>query len=385
MTVLSLPRVEQRPDDASAFVRALLHDAGLDQPPPSVAGLAADAPSLVFQPGALLLRQGEAGDHALLVESGEIIVFRQKPDGTEEILGASGPGMLLGELALTSGQPRAASARAATPVRVWRIGKSAYERYLRDDPALASLFARKLYGQLSRSHQRLQDHYRALETADRRYRALAFLFVAMMLMLSGYALINGLVLHGLALPPDSPVRFWFSRVMEASALAVLVTLARRCGLGLGDMGITRHHLGPSLLMGLAVSLPLMAVMVWARHTYWPPPAGSPLLDWRAVDWTYGFYLLVAPMQEWIARGVFQTAIERLLPGRRPGVAAVIIASLVFSMLHLHLNPALSVVSLVSGLIWGSLFLWRRNLAGVSLSHFLLGNWAGLTGLWALWS
>jgi CRP-like cAMP-binding protein len=381
--LISSRTVETRPAD---FAQALVSDVGLFSVPDSVRALAQSVTQTVFADGEMILRQGERGDHAFLIESGEVEVFQSEAaEGRDVSLNRVGPGMLLGELALTSGQPRAASARAVGPVQCWRIGRDSYERYLRDNPDLAALFSRKLYAQLSQSHKRLQKQYQALEQADRRYRALAFLFVAMMLMLSGYALMNGLVLNGLSIPAGSPVRFWFSRVMEVSALTVLILLARRCGLTAGDMGFGRRHLAVSLLGGIAVSLPLMALMVWARLHWWPPLGGAPLLDWQQVDWTYGFYLLVAPMQEWIARGVFQTAVERLLPGRRSGLAAVVIASLVFSMLHLHLNPALSLVCLISGMIWGGLFVWRRNLAGVSLSHFLLGNWAGVTGLWALWT
>lgn len=359
-----------------------MHGVNIASVPSCIHELSASAYDVRFPDGALVIGEGDEGDHALLVAEGEIEVFRHD-SGTA--LARIGPGMLLGELALISGQPRAASARAIGSVRCWRIDRAAYERYLRHSPELENLFAKKVYAQLSRSHASLQGQYKALEGADRRYRALAFLFVAMMLMLSGYALLNALLLNGFAVPADSSLRFWFSRVMEISALSILVVLARGCGLDRTAMGVTHRHLGASLLAGLGISLPIMVLMVGLRLQFWPPVAGQPVVDLGVLDWTYASYLLIAPMQEWIARGVFQTSIERLLPGKYRGLAAVVIASLVFSMLHLHLNPALAVVSLLSGLIWGALFVRYRNLAGVSLSHFLLGNWAGVIGLWGLWS
>ncbi len=365
-----------------SFRHALLHDVEMAVAPPCLDALAQAVELVSFADGDVVIREGEVGDHALLIAQGEIEVFR---DGSGDVLARLGAGMLLGELALTSGQPRAASARAVGAARAWRIDRGLFERYLLNNPELDSLFAKKVYAQLSRSHAALRAQYGALEEADGRYRALAFLFVAMMLMLSGYALLNALVLDGLGVASGSPVRFWFSRVMEGCALVVLVTLARRCGLDRAAMGVSGRGLARALGEGVVLSLPLMAVMALLRVRLWPPEAEAPLVDWVLLDWTYLSYAVVAPVQEWIARGVFQTAIERLLPGRHRGMAAVVIASLVFSMLHLHLNPALAVVSLISGLIWGAMFVRHRSLAGVSVSHFLLGNWAGLIGLWGLWA
>ena len=321
-----------------------------------------------FAPGELLLRHGEQGDEAWLIHAGRVEVFR---DGEPEALAVLEPGDLLGELTLTHDRARAASARAVEPVAAWRIGRGSFERALAAAPALRSLLADKVYSQLARSFGRLQVQHRALSLAQANQRSLAFLFVAMMIVLSCYALGEGWLLTGLEVPPASPVRFWYSRIWEVSALVVCVTLARRTGMTFADMGVQWKGLGRSLAESAVITGLIMAAMYWARSR----TGGG--VHFERLGWANVAYLLVAPMQEWLSRGMFQTGVERLLPFKGAGVAAVAVISLVFAMFHLHISVALSQAALATSILWGWMFLRHRNLAGISLSHFLLGTWADL--------
>lgn len=70
-----------------------------------------------YQPGEILVRQGESGDDVLLIREGETVVVREGPDG-ERPLNRLGPGSLIGEIAVLTGAPRTATVRAATSVDV---------------------------------------------------------------------------------------------------------------------------------------------------------------------------------------------------------------------------------------------------------------------------
>jgi CRP-like cAMP-binding protein len=339
--------------------------------------LAGAASLETFPPGALLLTQGEPGNEAWLIHSGRVEVFRS---GENRVLGVLESSDVLGELALTTGRPRAASARAAEPVTAWRIDRRDFEQALQATSGLASLLADKVYAQLARSFGRLQAQHLALQVADANQRALSFLFVAMMVLLSCYALIDGWVLTGFQVSADSSIRFWYSRVAEVSALAIFITLVRRTGMTFADMGIQWRGIGRSLGESLAITLVIMAIMFWSRVQS-APDIAAPLdvVDFGLLRWTNASYLLVAPMQEWLARGMFQASVERLLPWKRKGLAAIGIVSLVFAMFHLHISMSLSQAALATSIFWGWMFLRHRNLAGVSLSHFLLGTWSDLLG------
>jgi membrane protease YdiL (CAAX protease family) len=147
-----------------------------------------------------------------------------------------------------------------------------------------------------------------------------------------------------------------------------------------DMGIQWKGIGRSAGESLAITLFIMAIMFWSRVQS-ATDVASPfdVVDFGLLRWTNASYLIVAPMQEWLARGMFQASVERLLPWKRKGLAAVGIVSLVFAMFHLHISMSLSQAALATSVFWGWMFLRHRNLAGVSLSHFLLGTWSDLLG------
>lgn len=334
-----------------------------------------------YAAGENIFSQGDDSSFAVLIADGEIEVFA--PD-TGDTLAVSGDGALVGELGRISGDPRSASARARTAVRGWVIDRADYREFLSDRPELATLFFRKIYAQLSGSYGKLREQFVALEEADRRYHALSFMFVTIVLMVNVYALVNGMLLGSLRATHQDAMIFWTSRAMELWGGFILWGLTVRCGLTRHDMGIRRANLGRSILMGILISLPALVAMAYFRTRLYPQLEGTPLIDPAQLTLSVYTYILVATLQEWICRGVFLTSIAKLMPGRTRPSAAVLISSLVFSTLHLHYSSSLAVVALVTGIVWGTLFLAYRNLAGPVVSHFILGNAATLMGIWAIW-
>lgn len=335
----------------------------------------------VYAAGDLIFKKGDDSSFAVLIAAGEIEVFAPE---TGDVLAVAGDGALIGELGMISGEPRSASARALTPVRGWVIDRTDYREFLSDRPELATLFFRKIYAQLSASYGKLREQYVALEDADRRYHALAFMFVTIVLMVNVYALVNGMILGSLRATHQEAMIFWTSRAMELWGGFILWGLTVRCGLTRHDMGIRRGNLWRSIGAGLLISLPALAAMIYFRTRLYPQLAGTPLIDPAQLTLSVYTYILIAALQEWICRGVFLTSIAKLMPGRMRPAAAVLISSLVFSTLHLHYSSSLAVVALVTGIVWGWLFLAYRNLAGPVVSHFILGNAATLMGIWAIW-
>ena len=76
------------------------------------------AEEIEFEPGALLMREGETGHEVFVIVSGQLEVWRRGAGGK---IADRGPGEVVGEMALISKKPRNASVRAATPVHLLRI------------------------------------------------------------------------------------------------------------------------------------------------------------------------------------------------------------------------------------------------------------------------
>jgi membrane protease YdiL (CAAX protease family) len=99
-------------------------------------------------------------------------------------------------------------------------------------------------------------------------------------------------------------------------------------------------------------------------------AGESFNPWLALA-----YVLFVPFQELIYRGGVQGALEHFLTGRWRSWMAILGSNVIFSAGHLYISAGLAATAFVAGLFWGWLYSRQRGLAGVSVSHVLLGFFA----------
>jgi hypothetical protein len=80
--------------------------------------------------GEAVIREGDAGDDIYLIESGEAEVWRRQGGRSHQII-RLGPGQYFGEISLITGARRTADVVASTDLKLMRLGKEDYLRYLR--------------------------------------------------------------------------------------------------------------------------------------------------------------------------------------------------------------------------------------------------------------
>ena len=114
-----------------------------------------------LEPGATLWREGDAGDHVVLLIEGRLEVSHQAPDGEDIILRHLYPGAVAGEMAALDGQVRSATVRSRNASRVLLIPAPRFRQFLRERPdVLEQLFwlqlerVRSLTWRVSRTHHR---------------------------------------------------------------------------------------------------------------------------------------------------------------------------------------------------------------------------------------
>jgi aquaporin Z len=103
----------------------------------------AGCPYVTFGAGDVLVREGEPGDAAFVIEAGRATVRRG-----ETVLATLGPGDWFGEMSVLLGEPRTATVVAATHGRMRRLTRDVFEQALKDDPAHAIAMLRQLAGRL---------------------------------------------------------------------------------------------------------------------------------------------------------------------------------------------------------------------------------------------
>ncbi len=107
----------------------------------------------------MIIREGEPGSRAFIVESGKVAIWRDV-GGRRHTLGVIGQGGIFGEMALIDNQPRMASASAVTDTTCLVVGEEIFKKKLdAADPFLVGLL--RIFVSNIRS---LTEHYQAEES-----------------------------------------------------------------------------------------------------------------------------------------------------------------------------------------------------------------------------
>ncbi|MFQ5813337.1 MAG: cyclic nucleotide-binding domain-containing protein [Anaerolineae bacterium] len=90
----------------------------------------------VYQPGDILIRQGEVGECMFVIQEGQVALM-QEHGGEEVFLGVRSAGEILGEMAIFEKEVQMATVRALSQVRVLTVDKKNFLGRIHEDPSLA--------------------------------------------------------------------------------------------------------------------------------------------------------------------------------------------------------------------------------------------------------
>jgi CRP-like cAMP-binding protein len=113
----------------------------------------------VYSPGEYLCRRGDVGDELFIIRQGQVKIVLTSFEGREIILALLKEGDFLGELSLIDGEPRSADAIAVENTEVIIIGKSCFEKLLRDNEQLRNEILRVLARRLRQANENLLDSF----------------------------------------------------------------------------------------------------------------------------------------------------------------------------------------------------------------------------------
>lgn len=248
--------------------------------------------------------------------------------------------------------------------------------------ALVKLEAREMG--LEQAAEELREKNCELQKLLRQRREFSLLFILFAIFIGLYTFFSAYLYQpGLYSPGELQ---WMRPASGAVFAVVLLFLAvitiRHSGLSIRYFGLTSRNLMLSLresLIYTGIVAASMTLLKWYLIRNAAAFADRPLIEWSHVDLFFWLYILIAPAQEFVARGVVQGSIQRLLGGQNAPFWAVLLASILFSVTHTHYSFHLSVISLICSFLWGWLYTRHETIIGISLSHFILGNYFLLLG------
>lgn len=161
----------------------------------------------------------------------------------------------------------------------------------------------------------------------------------------------------------------------ATVLCTFVLFGLYRGYGLGELGLTLKNCRSSMLAnalfcaagGLGLYLVFLGGFQMPReHSY-------------SLTCFLLYIVFLAPVQEFIFRGIMFAEMKRCrIADRR---IMLLISTVSFSFLHIIYDyPPLLLITFISGLAWGMMYLRWPSLLGISMSHALLGAFAMFLGV-----
>ncbi len=114
--------------------------------------------------GALIFREGDAGDKLFVITKGEVSIKLKLP-GTARLqrLATFGPGMVFGEMALIEGKPRSAEAHVMQDAIVYSLSAANFEMLRKQHPpvafAIMGSLTRQLAARLRTTSEQLRNSY----------------------------------------------------------------------------------------------------------------------------------------------------------------------------------------------------------------------------------
>ncbi len=347
----------------------------------------------VVPAGAVVVAEGDAATELFVIRNGRVEVTKRAPDAARaHRLTTLGPGASFGELTFVDRGPRSASVRALEPTTLAALPIAALDALTAGDVAmrgrmlagLSAFLASRLRGVSEVTASALEHE---LELAETRIRMGTFLTYVVFIMV-GYGFATRFIADLAHTAADTtiitiPVLLGFG--------IPLYFMMRQSGEPIATYGLTWNGAaaaaGDAVLWSVPIMLGALALKAAVVHLR-PDLADAPIFalggfrDPTVTPAAARFalamslaYMLLVPLQEFIARGALQSPLQRFLVGPHASAMAVVVANALFVAAHLYLSIGFALIAMIPGFLWGWLYARHGTLLAPVVSHVLVGWWA----------
>lgn len=153
-----------------------------------------------------------------------------------------------------------------------------------------------------------------------------------------------------------------------------------------DMGLRVRGIGRVLVIDTLISIAVLGLMIllkwimlrWGMDDFFIP--ARPFFAWGKYPLSdYLFYALSVVGQEFVSRGVVYECMRRILPGEHNEVFAIVVSSMIFGAVHVHVGFIYMVGAVLLLSVLGVLYTRQGTIWGLCIPHYILGIALGLLG------
>jgi CRP-like cAMP-binding protein len=347
--------------------------------------------------GRTLLEEGAKNPGKIfIILQGQIAIAKEGFSPVEKVpmtyeIGTLQHGDIFGEVSFVDGKPGAVTFLAKSDVQLAVVDLSAAHRKMRAR-RVRDIVVEKLRRHIAtQAHESvtLRVNSLQLETELAAYRSgVGHIVITTLCLLSVYTLMLSF------LPRFKSVahaNFALSPLIILLFALSFVPIVATSGFPARFFGLHLDNWRRALFLSLRASAVFMAVFVlakWVLIKTSPVLAGLELVDGAEVvvdghpvsvsHWywlAFAVYMILTPMQEFVARSGIQAPLYAFLHGSetKRRWCAIMVSNLVFAAAHAHISLAFAMAAFLPGILWGWIFAKTNSLFAASVSHLIVGG------------
>jgi CRP-like cAMP-binding protein len=353
-----------------------------------------------YKHGRVLLGEGANNPGKIyIILDGQISIMKQgvspmesRPEDYE--LATLHQGEIFGEVSFVDGKPSSVSFQAKTDVSV-AIADLSASRRRKTVRRVREIVAERLRGHIGKqAHESvaLRMSGLRLESQLAAYRGgVGHLVITTLCLFSFYTLALSFMP---AFKNETHANFALSPLIILLFALTFFPVVATSGFPARFFGLQLDNWRPALALSVRASLLFLlafALVKWLLISTSPSFAGVPFIGAAEVDvggeaGSYGvrywlalaIYLLLTPMQEFVARSGVQAPLYAFLHGSEAKRRwfSIVASNLVFTAGHAHISLTFAMAAFLPGMLWGWLFAKTNSLFAAAVSHLIVGG-AGL--------
>ena len=175
-----------------------------------------------------------------------------------------------------------------------------------------------------------------------------------------------------------------TQVINAMVFFTSVIIYRRTDFSPEELGLKVRSYKNTFGIAFAISFSVVFLLIVAKLVVLKISSGffaddKPFWNWNIGLYSWVSYVFTCIIQEFLARSMIYGSIRKMFDGKNGTIAAILLSSLLFGAVHIaHGFMYMAAAIILLGSL-GGLYEKQRNIWGVSIIHYVLGQAACCLG------
>ena len=175
-----------------------------------------------------------------------------------------------------------------------------------------------------------------------------------------------------------------TQVINGMVCVIGFIIYKKTDFSFEELGLKLRNPKETLLSSLAISCLAVALLSAAKLVVSKLSPGffaaeAPFWNWNIGLYSWLSYIFTCIIQEFLARSMIYGSIKKMFDGRYSAIYAIILSSLLFGAVHIAHGFMYMTAAIVLLGSLGGLYEKHRNIWGVTMIHFVLGQAACCLG------